>query len=65
MKEALNLLVVRIWHELQREEAQDLIEYALLAGLLALAAISALKSAGGLIDTVYVGFNNALAPYLH
>lgn len=42
---------------MEREEGQDLIEYALIAGLLALAAVAALTLLGGAIGDMW----NALA----
>lgn len=42
------------------EEGQDLIEYALIAGLLALAAVAALTAMSGTLDAIWTGLNNAL-----
>ncbi|HQY91287.1 MAG: Flp family type IVb pilin [Caldilinea sp.] len=38
---------------MEREEGQDLIEYALIAGLLALAAVVALGALGGSIQSMW------------
>ena len=38
---------------IEREEGQDLIEYALIAGLLALAAVMALGALGGSIQSMW------------
>lgn len=38
---------------IEREEGQDLIEYALIAGLLALAAVLALGTLGGAIGDMW------------
>ncbi|MBE2238342.1 MAG: Flp family type IVb pilin [Caldilineaceae bacterium] len=38
---------------IEREEGQDLIEYALIAGLLALAAVVALGALGGSIQSMW------------
>ena len=37
----------------EREEGQDLIEYALIAGLLALAAVAALIALGGSLQSMW------------
>jgi pilus assembly protein Flp/PilA len=42
------------------EEGQDLIEYALIAGLLALAAVAALTAMSGTLDSIWTSLNNAL-----
>jgi pilus assembly protein Flp/PilA len=43
-------LLARLWHE---DEGQDLTEYALLVVLLALAAITGMKSLATAINTVF------------
>jgi pilus assembly protein Flp/PilA len=45
---------------LEREEGQDLIEYALIAGLLALAAVVALMALGGSIQNMWEALANAV-----
>jgi pilus assembly protein Flp/PilA len=45
---------------IREEEGQDLVEYALLLALLALAAILALKQLGSAINTVFVSAQNQL-----
>lgn len=45
---------------LNNEEGQDLIEYALIAGLLALAAVAALTAMSGTLDAIWTSLNNAL-----
>ena len=42
-------------------EGQDLIEYALLAALIALAAITAMQNLGGAINTKFVNVSTQLA----
>ena len=54
MKAKLNLLIVRLWHELKSDEAQDLIEYALLVGFIALAAIGSMKPIAQVIYGYYL-----------
>lgn len=43
------------------EEGQDLIEYALIAGLLALAAVTGLLAMQGTLDSIWTGLSGALA----
>jgi len=42
------------------EEGQDLIEYALIAGLLALAAVAALTLMSGSLETLWTNLQGAL-----
>ena len=65
MKAKLNLLVLRIWHQLKCEEGQDLIEYALLLGLISLAAVASLKPFGSILYSYYLYIHNALSPYFN
>jgi pilus assembly protein Flp/PilA len=44
-----------------REEGQDLIEYALLAGLLALGAVTFIQGAGTSIKTIFTNISTSLA----
>jgi pilus assembly protein Flp/PilA len=48
-------LLMRIWHE---ESGQDLIEYALIATLIALVAISGLNGLASKIGSYYTGIGN-------
>ena len=45
---------------ISREEGQDLVEYALLVSLLALAAIAILGNLGGTIANVFTNVNTSL-----
>ncbi|HAJ37735.1 MAG TPA: Flp family type IVb pilin [Chloroflexi bacterium] len=45
---------------LNKEEGQDLIEYALIAGLLALAAVVALTAMSGSLQTIWNNLSAAL-----
>ncbi len=45
---------------LNKEEGQDLIEYALIAGLLALAAVAALTLMSGSLETLWNNLSAAL-----
>lgn len=59
MKETLNLIVLRIWHELKCEEAQDLIEYALLCALVSASAVVVVQPVGAAILAYYTYILNA------
>lgn len=43
-----------------REEAQDLVEYALLVSLIALAAIAGIKDIGDIMATLYGNISSGL-----
>jgi Flp pilus assembly pilin Flp len=43
------------------DEAQDLIEYALLVGLISLVAVAAITAAGGSVNTIFTNLGTALA----
>jgi pilus assembly protein Flp/PilA len=45
----------------RNEEAQDLIEYALLVGLISLVAVAAITAAGGSVNTIFTSIGTALA----
>lgn len=45
---------------LRAEEGQDMIEYALLGGLISIVAIATIKLLSALIDPIYVKIKNAL-----
>ncbi len=56
------MLALYLWIKswLQREKGQDLIEYALLLGLIALVCIAAITLAGGAISGVWANIVAAL-----
>ena len=56
----LHLLVLRAQDVLTREEGQDLIEYALLAGLIALAAVAAIGTIGNDINNLFTSVGSTL-----
>jgi pilus assembly protein Flp/PilA len=60
MKDGLLKLSVKIQTLLMQEEGQDLIEYALVVALIAFAAVGAMKTLAGDINTVYVGIGTTL-----
>jgi pilus assembly protein Flp/PilA len=45
----------------RNEEGQDLIEYALLVGLISLVAVAAVTAAGGSVNTIFTNIAAALA----
>ena len=45
----------------REEEGQDMVEYALLVGLISVAAIAALVTARGAINTLWTAVTDALA----
>ena len=55
-------LYIRTWLQSQKsEEGQDLVEYALLLGLIALAAVLAITAAGGSVSTIWGAIRDMLA----
>ena len=52
-------IMKRLWKE---EEGQDLIEYALLVTLIALAAVALFPAIGASIHTIFVNANACLQP---
>ena len=54
-------LYLRIWNWVKREEGQDLVEYALLMGLIAVICIVAITAGGQSVSTIWVAIQNALA----
>lgn len=46
-------LITRLRTFARNEEAQDLIEYALLVGLISLVAVAAVTLAGGSVNTIF------------
>jgi Flp pilus assembly pilin Flp len=54
-------LFVKLQNLMNREEGQDLVEYALLACLIALAAITGMRNVAGAITTVFNNISSSLA----
>jgi pilus assembly protein Flp/PilA len=50
-------LLLRLWKE---EEGQDLVEYALLVALIALAAVAGMKSLATAINTTFTALGTSL-----
>ena len=61
----MNTMLLKLYGKFQdlknREEGQDLIEYALLAGLLALGAVTFIQGAGTSIKTIFTNISTSLA----
>ena len=54
-------LLARVLQFSRNEEAQDLIEYALLVGLISLVAVAAITAAGGSVNAIFTSIGTALA----
>jgi len=53
--------VVRLWTFTRKEDGQDLLEYALLVGLIALVAVVAVTSAGKSISGFFDALEDAVS----
>jgi pilus assembly protein Flp/PilA len=53
-------LITRMRSLLRDEAAQDLLEYALLTALIALAAVVAVRAAGVSVNTVFTSISTAI-----
>lgn len=56
----LSMLALKLQMILNREEGQDLIEYALLVGLISLAAVAAIKPLGSDLSAIYTAIAGQL-----
>jgi pilus assembly protein Flp/PilA len=56
-KSKMQTLLKRLWHD---EQGQDLVEYALLLVLIALVAVTTLKTLGTTIAAIFTNANTAL-----
>ena len=54
-------LYVKLQNLMTREEGQDLVEYALLVCLIALAAITGVKNVATAVNTVFSNISTSLA----
>jgi pilus assembly protein Flp/PilA len=54
-------LVVKLQNLMNREEGQDLVEYALLVCLIALAAITGVNKVATAVTTVFTNISTSLA----
>jgi pilus assembly protein Flp/PilA len=60
MKFELWKLYTKLQHLMAREEAQDLVEYALVVSLIALAATAAMQTLAVDINSIFVNLGNTL-----
>jgi pilus assembly protein Flp/PilA len=63
MKDKFLMLCVKIQNQLSREEGQDLIEYALVVALIALAATAGMKILASDINTAFSNIGTTLTTY--
>ena len=56
----LSMLALKVQMFLDREEGQDLIEYALLVGFISLAAIAAIQGISAELSAIYSNIGNQL-----
>ncbi len=54
-------LYLKIMAWLKKEEGQDLVEYALILGLIALICVLAITAAGHSVSQIWTAIQNALA----
>jgi len=64
MKNAFFMLSVKVQNLLSREEGQDLIEYALVAALIALAATAGMKTLASDINSAFSSIGSTLNGYV-
>jgi pilus assembly protein Flp/PilA len=64
MKDKFLLLCVKIQDRLTQEDGQDLIEYALLAAIIAVGAVATMQGLAGKINTTFLAVNTALTSAL-
>ena len=53
-------LYLKVMDYLKREEGQDLVEYALIMGLIALVCVVAITAAGGSVSAIWTAIQGAL-----
>jgi pilus assembly protein Flp/PilA len=63
MKDKFLALCIKIQNQLQREEAQDLVEYALVIALVAFAATVGMKSLATSLNTAFNSIGTTLTSY--
>ena len=54
-------MLVKLQNLMNREEGQDLVEYALLVCLIALACIAGVNKVAGAVTTVFTNISSSLA----
>jgi pilus assembly protein Flp/PilA len=63
MKAKFLMLCVKVQNQLAREEGQDLIEYALVVALIALAATAGMKTLASDINAAFTSIGGTLTTY--
>jgi pilus assembly protein Flp/PilA len=63
MKDKFLMLCVKLQNQLSREEGQDLIEYALVVALIALAATAGMKTLATDINAAFTSIGTTLTTY--
>ena len=63
MKDKFLVLCIKIQNQLSSEEGQDLIEYALVVALIALAATAGMKTLAGDINAAFTSIGATLTSY--
>jgi pilus assembly protein Flp/PilA len=63
MKDKFLALCIKIQNQLQSEEAQDLVEYALVIALVAFAATVGMKSLATSLNTAFTAIGTTLTGY--
>ena len=61
MNEMILKLYVKFQNLMHREEGQDLVEYALLVSLIALAAITGVGKVASAVTTIFTNISTSLA----
>jgi len=61
MNNTLLLLLTKFQNFVTREEGQDLVEYALLVALIALASITGVQAVASAVTTVFSNISSSLA----
>jgi len=64
MNDLMLKLFVKVQNVLDREEGQDLVEYALVVALVAFGATAALKTLGGGLNNAFTNISSTLASSL-
>jgi pilus assembly protein Flp/PilA len=57
----MKLFITRLQAFARNEDGQDLIEYALLVGLISLVAVAAITAAGTSVNTIFTNIGTKLA----
>ena len=61
MKDIMLKLYIKVQNLISHEEGQDLVEYALIVALIALAATVGMKSLAGTISTTFTNIGTTLS----